>query len=290
MSDRTAGLRGRLPVRAEKFAIRWLHEYAVPAAPTYPVDVSKGITAFGMDGNDTVGDCGPCAWAHDRMLAGTTMTAQEVIDLYLAYTGGQDVGVVLADFLLYLFHQGLLEGFAPVELTTVDAVMGQFQRGVILGVNLTADANTLFNEGKPWTVANGETPDPAEGHAILKTGAVTATGNGVVVTWGALQVTEYGWEQACVEEAWAIVTKDDMGETGYAALLADLQALPSATVTPVPPAPEPPAPPVQPPPVVPPAPVPDIHGFIAEIHQIVDEAKQKLIAAAEAIIHALEHP
>lgn len=294
---RTAGRRGRRPVRpeGERFAIKWVHEYLAPtAAVTYPIDVSQGITDWLMLGNgpdDTltvsipgvdptqgVGDCGPCGYEHDRMLAGAQPTANETVTLYMKYDKGQDEGVIIADFLLWLFQQGLIEGFAPVELSTVDSVMEQFKRGVLLGVNLTDDADQLFNEGQAWTVANGETPDTSEGHVILKVKA-QASGEGTCVTWGADQEMTAEWESACIEEAWVIITKDDMGETAYAALLADLKALPNevevnptpAPPVPVPappvptpvPVPEPPAPtppvPVPTPPVpvpVPPAPVP----------------------------------
>jgi hypothetical protein len=164
-------------------------------------------------------------------------------------------------------------------------------RGVILGVNLTDDANALFNAGQPWTVANGEQPDPAEGHAILKVGQqqpTGANGYGTVVTWGALQEADWTWEQACVEEAWAIVTKDDMGDVAFAALLADLQALPHATVTPTPaPGPvTPPAPAPQPAPSPTPGPSP-LDRFRAEVARIVRDAEEGIVAAAEDVIQAV---
>jgi hypothetical protein len=140
--------------------------------------------------------------------------------------------VVIAEFLLYLFRKGLIEGFAPVQLGNVDAVMQQLGRGVLLGVNLTGDANQLFSQGQPWTVANGETPDPREGHVILKVRSAAAGGAGTIVTWGANQLVEAAWQAACVEEAWAIVTKDDVGAPAYAALFADLAAISGVTVSP----------------------------------------------------------
>lgn len=238
---RSPGLRGRLPERqgAERFAIRWAQEYVkVPPAPTYPVDVSKSITAWQMLGNSKVGDCGPAAYEHDRMLAGAAPTEQEVINLYFAYTNNQDVGVVLADFLLWLYRQKLIQGFAPVAPGSIDAVMDQFNRGIILGVSLTDDADQLFTDGKAWTTANGERPDPSQGHAVLKVKSSGAGQSGTCVTWGALQDMTGPWQAACVDEAWALVTKDDLGDTGYAALIADLEALPHFTgPTPVPPEP-----------------------------------------------------
>ena len=40
--------------------------------------------------------------------------------------------------------------------------------GVYVGVNLTDDADQLFGQEQPWTTANGEQPDPNDGHCIVK--------------------------------------------------------------------------------------------------------------------------
>lgn len=298
MTERIAGLRGRKPQRpeGERFAIRWLHEYApVAPAPRYPIDVSQGITDWGMLGNDTYGDCGPCGYAHERMLAGAKPTAAEVVKLYLTYDHGQDEGVVIADFLLWLFHQNLIQGFAPVELSTVDAVMAQFGRGVLLGVNLTDDANDRFNQNLPWTVRNGEQPDPNEGHVILKVGAQSIFGDGTAVTWGANQIIENSWETACIEEAWVIVTKDDIGTAAYNALLADLIELPHATTVTPPPAPAPapvpapqPVPTPTPAPVPNPGPTPDVSGVIAQLKKILHKAEAEMRAVIHAFVDKLE--
>lgn len=294
---RQAGLRGRKPQRqgAARFAIKWAHEYVNAARPAYPIDVSKDITDWGMLGNDQYGDCGPAAVAHERMLAGAQPTAQEVIGLYLAYDKGQDEGVVLADFLLWLFQQGAVEGFAPVEPSTIDAIMAEFGRGVMLGVSLTDDAENLFNAGMPWTTAGGETPDPAEGHAILKVKSQSSNGDGTIVTWGADQVCTGDWLKACTDEAWVLLTKEDMGDAAYAALLADLTALPHATDNPPPtPAPTPtpsPTPSPTPPGPTPdptPGPAPDIHGFIHEVKRIVHAAIKEIESIAEDFINAVE--
>ena len=268
---RTVGLTGRLAPRAEadRFAIKWAHEYLGGALPTpvYPIDVTHGISDWGMLGNDQYGDCVPAAWSHDRMLADPrpTITADEVVQLYLTYDHGADDGVVIADFLLYLYQQKLINGFAPVQLESVDAVMAQLARGVILGVNLTDDAQQLFSTRQPWTIANGERPDPADGHGILKVKAASLGGIGTCVTWGDVQQFEHDWGTSCIEEAFAVLNPDDMSADDYAAMCADLDALPQVHLAPIPtppapapaPAPEPvPAPPAPEPAPTPPAPVP----------------------------------
>lgn len=293
-TPRTPGKRGRLPqLQGEKrLAIRWAHQYRAIPEPAYPIDVSRGITDWGMLGNDQYGNCGPCGVAHERMIAGYAPTAAEVVKMYLAYTDGQDVGVVIADFLLWCYQQGLIEGFAPVELGSIDGVMAEFNRGVILGVNLTDDAEQLFSANQPWTTAAGEKPDDNEGHVVLKIKSVDARSDGTCVTWGADEAMTGPWQAECVEEAWVIVTKEDVDEADYKMLVADLDALPKATgPTPAPPEPTPQPAPVPPTPAPAPAPAPspdDIHQFLRQVHQILVETRQKLIDVASSAMDEVE--
>ena len=81
VSVRTAGQRGRLPVKpqGERFAIGYVHSYLTQPlpAPVYPVDVSGGITDWLMLGNgpdpsvpqhpDGVGDCTFAGREHYQM-------------------------------------------------------------------------------------------------------------------------------------------------------------------------------------------------------------------------------
>ncbi len=264
---RTAGLRGRLPVRPEgkKFPLKYLHEYlAGPLpAPVYPVDVSGGITDFGMLGNGPDPTCtirpqgvGDCPWAgrqHYKMTKAAasgapmpTETSDQLVEEYLAYDHGQDVGGVLADVLLAWYQNGVILGFAPVDHTdraACDSAMVQF-RGLYIGVDLTDDADSLFEAGQPWTVANGEQPDPDLGHCVLRVkssgpGPDATSGN---VTWGADQESTWEWDAACTVEAWvAVTTEDDIDPAALAAMQADINALGgtggTGDVTPEPPAP-----------------------------------------------------
>jgi hypothetical protein len=271
---------GRLPQLPEgqRLQIQWLHQYFGRPAATYPIDVSAGITEWLMLGNgpdstltvnggQPVGDCVPCAWKHDVMIALVegkltegAPTADEVVTLYLEYDNGQDNGVVIAAFLLWLYQKGYIAGFAPVALDQVDSTMDEFDRGVILGVNLTDS-----NEGEfpgTWTEGPGNLPDPSMGHGVLKVKSASPNGQGTLVSWGALVNATPEWLAACPEEAWLILTPEDRAAfpaDQWAALVADLDALPNAHDVPVtvPPAPTPapPAPtPTPTPPPTPPAP------------------------------------
>ena len=250
MAIRTPGRRGRLPVkpRAERFPLEYLGHYltAPLAAPTYPADVTGGIAAdaWGMLGNgpdpacerypDGLGDCSFAGRQHNRMAKaacyGETETWETSDDLaaeYLKYDHGQDVGANLADLLLYWYRKGRILAFAPVDHAdpaAVDAAMEAF-RGVYVGVNLTDDADHLFGEGQPWTVAGGQQPDPSEGHCIVK---VTADGHTLdgYVTWGAIQEATVQWTSACLDEAWVIITtEDEAAKVDMATLRADIDAL-----------------------------------------------------------------
>jgi hypothetical protein len=262
---RTPGKRGKLP--AKRVALRYVHQYtkAPLPAPRYPVDVRAGRADDGwqMLGNgpdptctidpDGVGDCGFAGRQHARMTKakwyGETEaweTSDQLVKEYLAYDGGQDNGAVLADVLLAWYRAGKIRAFAPVDHASpaaVDAAMQAF-RGVYCGVDLTDDADQLFSEGQPWTTANGEQPDPDDGHCIVK---VYADGDAASppadgwVTWGAFQRSTQRWTKACLTEAWVIVTtEDEAAKVDMTALTADIEALGGTGGAPVPaPAPRP---------------------------------------------------
>lgn len=274
--SRVPGKRGKLP--AKRLAMGYLHQYAkVPLpAPVYPVDVRAGIpdNAWQMLGNgpdptctvapDGVGDCGFAGRQHVKMAKAahygeteTWETSNDLVAEYLAYDVGEDNGVVLADVLLAWYKAGRILAFAPVDHTDPAAVDSAVQafRGAYCGVNLTDDADHLFSEGKPWTVASGEQPDPQEGHCIVK---VFADGNGRDgwVTWGAFQQSTVTWTRACLTEAWVIITtEDEAAKVDLPALLADIEALGGTGGAPVPgPAPAPP---------------PQREGLLAEVAALV---------------------
>lgn len=251
MSQRIAGLRGRLPVKpaGERFAIKYVHQYlAQPLpAPAYPVDVSGGITDWRMLGNgpdpsctthpDGVGDCYFAMRQHYAMAKAAgdgapmpTETSNQLVAEYFAYDHGQDAGVCIADVLLAEYKAGIILGFAPVDHTdraASDAAMQKFH-GLIIGADLTDDADERFQEGLPFTIADGQQPDPAEGHCLLR---VKSTGAGpdamsTDATWGAGQESTAAWDRACIEEAWvAILSEDEMEPGELAALRADIDAL-----------------------------------------------------------------
>jgi hypothetical protein len=232
-------------------------EYVALPAPVYPIDVTGGWTAWTMAGNGPdptctthpqgVGDCGFAGRLHAQMSKaacfGETETwesSNALVAEYLAYDHGQDNGVVLADVLLAWYKAGKILAFAPVDHTDPAAIDSATQafHGVMVGVNLTDDADDLFEAGQPWTTANGETPDPNDGHVIVK---VKADGRRLdtYVTWGAEQEADLDWSALCVDEIWAIVTREDeVTAAELATMRADIDALGGHDIT-TPPAPTP---------------------------------------------------
>lgn len=256
---RTPGLRGKLP--AKPSGLRFVHEYAVEPlpAPKYPIDVTGGIAAdaWGMDGNgpdptctvapDGVGDCTFAARQHAKQAksavykqAETWETSNEIVEEYLAYDHGQDDGAVISDLLLSWYDDGKILGFAPVDHSSVEAVDAAMQAfgGIYVGVNLTDDADDLFSEGEPWTVADGQQPDPADGHCIV---GVKATRDGrTYVTWGAEQEATAPWSAACVTEVYVLITtEDEAAKVRMPALTADIEALHGMGAATAAPAPQP---------------------------------------------------
>jgi hypothetical protein len=245
---RVAGHRGRHPVKpiGERFNIQYLHRYMKDPLPpvAYPIDVSAGITDWLMLANgpdptctthpNGVGDCTFAGRQHYEMAKaaayGEVMPNESSDDLvaeYLAYDNGQDVGANIADLLLSWYNAGKIVAFAPVDHTNraeCDSAMAAFH-GLYVGVNLTPNADQLFSKHEPWTV-NGVKPDPQEGHCIVRVAADTTSDTWV--TWGALQESDTHWTQECVEEAWVVITEQDVAATenlDIDALKADINLL-----------------------------------------------------------------
>jgi hypothetical protein len=247
MLERIPGRRGRNPARTgtAKLALKYVHQYAVQPLPVprYPVNVTSGITAWGMLGNGPdpscttypagVGDCTFAGREHLKRckaaaagLTETWETSDQLVAEYLAYDNGQDDGAVIADLLLSWYQAGKILAFAPVDHTSPSAVDGAMQafHGCYGGVSLTDDADDLFCEGQPWGTGS-ITPDPDDGHCIVKVGADGAHFD-TWVTWGQEQLSTLAWTAACLDEAWAVITtEDEAARLDMPSLIADITAL-----------------------------------------------------------------
>lgn len=263
--------------------------------------------SWGMDGNDSVGDCTCADVDHeikaDQVAAGNTevsSTVDEVLAAYSAITGynpddpNSDQGAEMQDVRSYWQKTGFRLGgqphkillFAEVAHSNTNLIkwcLDQF--GALgLGVNLPASAQDQFNAGQPWTVEQGS---PIEGgHAIALVGYDADWW--YIVTWGRVQKVQPAWFTAYVEEAWTVLDDDfvnahsgadPLGGTLYALgqQFAAVTGKPNPVPAPSPgPAPAPtPEPTPAPTPEPTPTPAPDVH---------MDSADEALAPLAERFL------
>jgi hypothetical protein len=205
---------------------------ALPKAPA-----SMPVPAFpnwNVLGNDQYGDCGPAALQHLMEAAATDTgktetwpTDQQVIDFYLAYTGGQDDGVVLSQYLAYVRTQGYyghtVTAFAPVRMHDVATLTSAIYLydATYTGITVSQAMMDAFGAGQPWTLAMTE-GEPLGGHCIPLI-AFDPTFL-YAVTWGGVQKIEYDAWHAMSEEAWAVLPGELAGGDGHGVNLAALEA------------------------------------------------------------------
>ena len=242
MADgRIAGKRGRTAPSHER-SLRLSNFAPPPSAPPPRGDVTGGITDWGMLGNDAHSDCGAAAFQHGRMaksgantlndngrvLAADSKAATDyTLSSYYAYgralgePGAEpDQGVQNSSWLKFLFDRKLIEGYAELDASKPDEIhmaMLNFN-GVLLGCELTDQAEREFAAHEPWTITPRQKPSPKGGHDIYLVKYDAVAGTETVVTWGADQDCTVAWEdgetQAGVLEAWVFITTEDAHRNG----------------------------------------------------------------------------
>jgi hypothetical protein len=221
--------------------LTWYVAGALPAAPLEvapptPAPAPDG-TAWGMDGNDTYGDCGVAGVNHGEMavdlLSGVAplgLTDAQVSQYYLTYTGGEDNGVVLADFLAYVKKTGwftrTLAAYAPVKVSdqqTLQFAINAYGYAYT-GIQVTDQMMAAFQAGEPWTTATFQNGNVEGGHCIPLVGYDSQ--NLYAVTWGAIQPIQYSAWPLISTEAWACIWGEvpETGLDGHGVNLAALQA------------------------------------------------------------------
>lgn len=229
--------------------LRELTFYAAGPLPAPPTAVACPVppanadgTPWGMDGNDTHGDCGVAGAHHGNLavdvLTGQdpgTLTADQIVQYYLTYTGGQDGGVVLADFLAYVRKTGwfgkALIGYAPASITdyqTLQFIVSAYGYAYT-GLQVTDLMMQAFQAHQPWTADAFTSGQVVGGHCVPLVGYDSQ--NLYCVTWGGIQAIQYSAWHRIALEAWAVIW-GEMPENGIdghgvnlAALNADLPLL-----------------------------------------------------------------
>lgn len=241
-------LRGRnKPV--VKFPLKWGHEYLLEPLPplAFPVDSTEGIVNLGGMGNGSptengvYGNCVPCSGVHIEMttavaanVSGPLPTSTLAITRYNAFDGNQPApgpGCDMASYFLWCVKQGYLKAFAPLDHTNKSTMQAFIQAGfgIAIGVNLTDNNQTQFQNGQPFDPA-GEQPDPEDGHAVVWAYSLTPTGPHKVGTWGVWWSVTDAWIETCLMqnphgEAFLLVTTEEQLALFEPALLSDVQAL-----------------------------------------------------------------
>jgi hypothetical protein len=215
--------------------------------------------------------------------------SNETADVYDVYDNGQDLGVQMSDAMVKWFNEGFVDGtgkviiepceaFVRIQPAHVDAAMAQFG-SILCGVNLTDDADQRFDEHQPWTVADGQTPDPNKGHV---TGRVKSDGTmHTYVSWGDYVLATVAWSDACVEEAWAPLTLEMAHNLNMnvPALLAAIKAMGGEVRQPTPT----PAPTPKP---VPSVPVPD-DALVSKVKREAEEIAHDVEEIVEDVAHSV---
>jgi hypothetical protein len=228
---------GKLGARPAVFpaGLRDLTHYVAGSLPKAPASVPiPDVSDWEMLGNDTYGDCGVAGCEHlfmadaaDAKETESFPSDKQAVAYYLKYTGGQDSGVVLSQYLTYVRAHGYyghsVKAFAPVSVHDVPVLQSAIYLydAVYTGIAVTQAMMDAFGQGEPWTLemAQGE---PIGGHCIPLVAFDSKTLT--AVTWGGTQQIEYAAWHAMSSEAWAVIPGELAAGDGHGVNLAALEA------------------------------------------------------------------
>jgi hypothetical protein len=234
-----------------------LMTYTAAAFPAPPATFGSLATLqsikWGMDGNDTLGDCTIAGADHviatENELLGTNdaRPALNVLEAQYKVLSPKDQGCVMATVLQNWRTKGLFKmptgpnkiaQYAPFDqrnLAEFQQVIA-FTGSAYMGIACPESAQQQFakqaktGELVPWTVVKGS--PIAGGHCIV---AVGYTGQGLYcVTWGGVVLVTWPFVTKYCDEGWAVLTQE-LAEKGRdtlgldtSQLDADLNDLPRA--------------------------------------------------------------
>jgi len=246
------GLYGRKPA-THPVGYRLLDHYvdAIPEAPP-TFDHTNGYDNFLMWGNgpdnslhanggNPVGDCAFVGTVVVNLVdeiethePAPLPTSDEVVNHYLAYNHGQDVGCNLSELLSYWHTVGLpwsgkIAGYAGLNFRDLDtfwAGVNAFGNGY-LGIVVTEAMEQQSNAGEPWDLTGTDADNNVlGGHCVTALARTSAAGDGVVETWAMRQPFTARWFQHNVEEAHVVLTHSQVARkgNGYGLNIAKLES------------------------------------------------------------------
>ena len=220
---------GKLPPRYDPRTLRlarYIEKRKLPKIPKTHTLSKKTLAAFpslGMFRNDQLGDC-TCAsighafqtWRAFGSSAPAAPTDADVVALYDKVNGGKDEGANMLDVLNKLRSDGLggdkIRAFVAITPTNHDQVRTAHLLfgGIYFGANLPVTAQAQENGLWDPVEGNGSEPGSWGGHAMNIVD--TKQSELVAVTWGHLQRISWSWWDRYVDEAYAILEEDWIGD------------------------------------------------------------------------------
>lgn len=223
---------------------RYIEKRKLPKVPATHNLSRKTLKAFrgvlGMMANDRYGCCTIAALSHEHQTWSAyggkpwEPTPAEVIEAYNRVNGGVDEGAFMLDALNMARKVGIggntIYAYAAIDPTNRD----QFKTAAFLfgGLYVGAMLPVSAQRQDVWDVGEGPAFAPGSwgGHAM---NVVDYSPKGVTfVTWGELQRATWAWVERYVDEAYAVLEQDYVGDDrrspqgfSLAKLAADLKGL-----------------------------------------------------------------
>lgn len=230
-------LPGQIPV-----GLHELSHYVAGSLPKPPSTVGvPAVSDWGMLANDVVGDCGVAGLEHGFMACASITgesepqaTGDQAKSYYFTYTGGQDSGVVLSQYLAYVRRTGYFgrsvdsfAHFAVHDVPTLQTVVWLYGFAYT-GIAVTQSMQEAYAAHQPWTTQLLDEP-VIGGHCI----PIVAYSENYLyaITWGGVQQISYPAWHAISTEAWAVIPGELVAQSGdgrgvdLASLRADLDRL-----------------------------------------------------------------
>jgi hypothetical protein len=224
---RTAGKKGALPQDLSRPRVR----LGPAIRGTAPSQAHFGhIPVIGMLGNDEWGDCVDAGGGH--LVEAATfygqgkeleITTAQALAMYTAVAGFNpsagppgnnptDNGSTLQAGLEYLVTPDNAYGYQFAAFGDLDVKnANQWQQALatfgplMLGVGVGDAEQQQFEDGEPWSLTPGASPN-AEDHCVILSGY--QSGMYWCYTWGALQGITPAWFGVNAYEAWGIISRD----------------------------------------------------------------------------------
>lgn len=203
--------------------------FGPPSAPG-PFDPLNGANPFQMLGNGPdptltanngkpVGDCGFVMTVNADAVtalalgeAWTMPSSNVVVNNYLAYNHGQDIGVQNSQLLPYWHQAGLwgskIQGYGSVNFRDFDEAMAYCYAylGLCTGIVVTEAMEEQTARGEPWDITGTPADDNVLGGHDVYVFALDDDGMVELGTWGQRQKATKRWWKVYVEECDAVVT------------------------------------------------------------------------------------